>query len=463
LFYVQERYAEAEEAYSRALSLLTGLHGPESPELIDILLWLGESRFKSQQYDEAREPYQCAIAILEQQSDSNRLADALMKLAHFHYFVGEYSESEPFYARALELYQQSVGPEPISVASSAWQLARLYHLHPELNHEAEPLFKRAAAIYEKVYGPDHPDVAEGLYRLADHYRAANRQAEADPLYERAISILEAHPELSGLETNWMRSGYAEYLRETGREAEAKTLEEKWGEWSAFEEMLRTQVEKREATLGPEDPDFAESLYHLAGSCFFAQKYDEAEKHYERSLAIREKVLGPVHPDVAESLMGVARIHRLNHRFEDAKRLVERAVEIQGQIFGHEHPEYAHALEYQALIAEDLNRPDQTEKLYERALAIYQKSDGEESRDHVEGVFHLALFYARQERFADAERVVQHLLRLAEREIDVADLEKADYFELAAHVFEKVGSLRESEQLRARAELIFQESEKDETV
>ena len=253
LYYVQEKYNDAETMYLRALTLLERQHGLQSPEMIDTLIWLAETRFHNQQYDEAKEPYERAILILEKQHDEARLADALMRLAHLHYFIGEYAESEPYYLRALSLSEQVLGSEHLSVADSAGQLARLYHLHPEFGKDAEPLFRRALIIREKIQGPDHPGVAESLYRLADHYRLQNRVMEAEPLYRRALMILDAHPELGEMETHWMRSGVADYLRETGREAEAKELEASWGDWNAYEDMLRAEVEKREATLGSEHP------------------------------------------------------------------------------------------------------------------------------------------------------------------------------------------------------------------
>jgi tetratricopeptide (TPR) repeat protein len=108
----------------------------------------------------------------------------------------------------------------------------------------------------------------------------------------------------------------------------------------------------------------------------------------------------------------------------------------------------------------LDQPDRAEELYRGALQIYKNALGEESREHVEGLFHFSCFFTRQERFSEAAKVVSDLLRLAEREIDVADLEKADYFEVAAVVFEKLGKVERSEELRARAERIFQKNQED---
>ena len=56
--------------------------------------------------------------------------------------------------------------------------------------EAEPLYKRALAIMEKALGPEHPDVGAALNNLAELYRNQGRHAEAEPLYRRSRAIRE---------------------------------------------------------------------------------------------------------------------------------------------------------------------------------------------------------------------------------------------------------------------------------
>jgi tetratricopeptide (TPR) repeat protein len=97
-----------------------------------------------------------------------------------------------------------------------------------------------------------------------------------------------------------------------------------GEWNAYEDMLRSEIRKREAALGPDHPDLAESLYNLANSCFFERNYEEVEGLYRRALTVREKAFGPDHPEVAESLNGLAKLCRAAGRFDEAEALLERA-------------------------------------------------------------------------------------------------------------------------------------------
>ena len=49
---------------------------------------------------------------------------------------------------------------------------------------------RSLAISEKALGPAHPDVAASLNNLAALYDAQGRYAEAEPLHQRSLAILE---------------------------------------------------------------------------------------------------------------------------------------------------------------------------------------------------------------------------------------------------------------------------------
>jgi len=67
--------------------------------------------------------------------------------------------------------------------------------------EAEPLYQRSLQILEKALGKDHPDVASSLNNLAGLYSDTGRYAEAEPLYQRSLQIREKalgkeHPDVA---------------------------------------------------------------------------------------------------------------------------------------------------------------------------------------------------------------------------------------------------------------------------
>jgi tetratricopeptide (TPR) repeat protein len=336
-------------------------------------------------------------------------------------------------------------------------LARLYYFTPDFNEDPEPLFMHSLRIKQKVIGENHPDTAESLYRLADFYRSRERYAEAEPLYESAISILDAQPESDEFHTRWMRSGYAEFLRETGREARATELELQWGEQSAFEDMCRNEVRNKEITYGPDAPELAESLEHLADACLFEEKYEEAEEHYLRALSIREKSLGPEHFTLASSLHGLARVYRMREQYPQAVELVQRAAGITLDHYGTESVEYARTQEHLASLKSAQEQYQQAEALYRQAVDTYGKAAGRDSRVYAEGLYHFAYFYAGTRQFEKADAMLQELTAISENDIGVAELEKADYYELYANVLRELGRTSEAEGFAKRVETIWAKS------
>jgi len=72
-------------------------------------------------------------------------------------------------------------------------LAALADTQDKLGHfaEAEPLYARAIAVVEKVAGPDHPVVGQLLGKRADSLRKMGKTAEADQAAARAAKIAAA--------------------------------------------------------------------------------------------------------------------------------------------------------------------------------------------------------------------------------------------------------------------------------
>jgi nucleoside phosphorylase len=75
------------------------------------------------------------------------------------------------------------------------------YLHERARYaEAEPLYQRALSIREQQLGATHPDTAQSLTNLAELYRDQGRDTEAEPLLQRVLAIYEqqlvsTHPDL----------------------------------------------------------------------------------------------------------------------------------------------------------------------------------------------------------------------------------------------------------------------------
>jgi tetratricopeptide (TPR) repeat protein len=75
------------------------------------------------------------------------------------------------------------------VAEVLNSLAEVYH-DQEKYAEAEPLYWRAVEIIQENMGHDHPTVAKALRRLAHLYEEQENFSEADRLYRWGLGVSE---------------------------------------------------------------------------------------------------------------------------------------------------------------------------------------------------------------------------------------------------------------------------------
>ena len=73
------------------------------------------------------------------------------------------------------------------MATALNSLAGLYYKQGKFS-EVEPLYKRALAILEKALGPEHPHVATALGNYAALLRNTERTTEAKRMEARAKAI-----------------------------------------------------------------------------------------------------------------------------------------------------------------------------------------------------------------------------------------------------------------------------------
>ncbi len=106
------------------------------------------------------------------------------------YQQGNYPEAEKQLAAALK-EAGGFGPQDPRLATSLNSLAELYHAQGRYA-ETEPLYKRALEIVEKALGPEHRHVARSLENYAVLLRATGRSDEAAKMEARAEAIRAKH-------------------------------------------------------------------------------------------------------------------------------------------------------------------------------------------------------------------------------------------------------------------------------
>jgi eukaryotic-like serine/threonine-protein kinase len=236
LYFETDRFAEAEQAGQRALTLIEQLRGPEDLALMEPLSLLGDAARQRKPAD-GLPYYERSLAIARK----------------------IYGESHPETAAALD-----------RVASVQWMLGD--------NDAAIATMKQVIAVYERALGPQHPYLAKALHNLARIYESAGRLEDSLAAGRRAAEIMGAaqghdHPDYAD-----MLMAVADTLASLERYDEALPV-------------LREVLGVFEQRLGPEHTQVAVCLDVIAQVQYFSKHYPEALAAAQRSQAIQEKAEG----------------------------------------------------------------------------------------------------------------------------------------------------------------------------
>jgi nephrocystin-3 len=98
-------------------------------------------------------------------------------------------QADHYYRIALEARAKAEG-ESRDVAVLSNNIG-IFLADMALYNSAQPFYERALKIYESALPPNHPDIARSLNDLATLYHEQRRYAEALPLYQRALKIYES--------------------------------------------------------------------------------------------------------------------------------------------------------------------------------------------------------------------------------------------------------------------------------
>ena len=105
----------------------------------------------------------------------------------------------------MAIGEKNADTNDAALATALNNLAQLYRLLARYTL-AEPLYLRALTILEKAFGPKHPEVALPLTNLATQYYDQSRLSAAEPLLSKALRIQEeslgpVHPDVAATLNN----------------------------------------------------------------------------------------------------------------------------------------------------------------------------------------------------------------------------------------------------------------------
>jgi tetratricopeptide (TPR) repeat protein len=213
-----------------------------------------------------------------------------------------------------------------------------------------------------------PDDTARLLSKAGYYlwsRTELRQAR--PLVEAALVLREARLGPDYLEVAQSLNDLGNVLRELG-------------ELPAARQALERALAIREARLGPDHLDVAESLAGHGRVLWNLDQLPAARTDHGRALAIREARLGPDHPHVAQSLSNLGNVLRQLGELPAARRALERALAIRERWLGADHRNTAYSRNNLGAVLRELGDLPNARTHLQAALAIFETQLGPDNPD-----------------------------------------------------------------------------------
>ncbi len=303
--------------------------------------------------------------------------------------------------------------------AAAYLRARAQH------QQAEPLYQRALSIGERVLGPAHPDVAFSLNGLALLYAEQGKYEQAEPLYQRALSIGEQVLGPAHFDVAQLLNGLATLYWRQGKYEQAKPL---------YEQALHI----REEALGAEHPETTDLLNGLAFLYMEQGKDEQARLLCWRTLHIWKRALEANYPDLA---------YPLNNRAEQGKE--GQALYIWEHV-GAQYPHVAYPLYGLAILYAREGKDEQAASFYKCALHIREQAMGPEHPDLAYGLSGLANLYLKQRKYEQAEALYRRALHIREQHLGLHHPETAQTLHDLAIFYRLQGNVSEALSLVERA-------------
>ena len=312
--YQAGRYHEAIPLAERVVGILEKTLGPEHRAVALLLGNLASMYQAAGDYIQAELSCQRALTIFQKFGpESPEIAKLYGRLAVVYFAKGDRARAESTLGRALEIYRKTPDQNESEVAKLYSDLGVMY-LETDDYNQAGAYFETALPIFEKTLGREHQVIAIVLNNLAVVARVQGDLARGESFLQRALAIYgmhnPEHPDITGPLINLALLYYDK------------------GENDRAEPLYRRALNVLEKTLGPEHPEIAKALHNL-GILYRAKKdYVHAESSFQRALTIREKKFGPEHPDVAQSLYDLAFLYYAEDDNERALEFLTRGNEVQ---------------------------------------------------------------------------------------------------------------------------------------
>lgn len=274
--------------------------------------------------------------------------------------AGRYTEAKNILQQALPV-AEALGRDHRYLRANLRALGKVLFLQGRYA-EARPIQERLVQIIEQSKGGEHYELAAALNESAETRLQLLHFVEAEALFQRAAQIEEKFFGPEHIQPAFTRMNLAQMYQRQGKYAEAEVI-------------LRQVVLAMQRARVPTHPDRGKSLALLANGYARQGKRAEAESLYRRSLQVAEAMTSKQHPAIVEYIFNLATVVREQDRLAEAESLYGQADRLGQSTLGPHHTIVGRsALGLSALYSKQGRYPE-AEAQNKRAIEIFQKSDG----------------------------------------------------------------------------------------
>jgi len=185
------RYDEALQHLHHALDMRRKLFGDDAPELLTTYTYLADVLESMDRAAEARVAARHAVAIAEHAhgASSVKVAAPLLSLGMIEHDLGSDDEAIATYQRSLHIYESTI-PSPHDIAT-IHNLIGVSLRAQRKYREALVEHRDALSRYERLVPQPQDDIRNALENIARTQLALGAPADAIPIAERELAILDA--------------------------------------------------------------------------------------------------------------------------------------------------------------------------------------------------------------------------------------------------------------------------------
>ena len=370
-----------------------------------------------------REVLDTAAERIEGRFADQPLVEASLRrtIGQTYYRLGVFTAAEEHLLRALEIYEQALGPEHPDTRDLHFRLGSLYRGEGRLG-EAEQALDEVLGGDSEIADVTDPLTLKALEELAVVLERAGRFEESEALFKRSLEARESIAGRDHPDTVRVLVGLAILYRFMER-------------WEDAERLFREVVEINRRQVGLEHPRTLNAISNLAAFHLGMEHYDEAEELFESGLDPMRRIMGDEHPMTLKMESNLAWLYILQGRYPAAESLLLQNLEVKRRVLGELHPSTVGGLENLVALYERMGAQKRLEEAEALSVETLRRvCDGPTARARDRLTYANLLLTARAAELRDPGRA----LSLALQAVDETDRKDAAALAVLARAYEQTG-------------------------